>query len=165
MTIDDPSVLAIGRHIVGVVRGHGLLNINLIRDSQGTYWVHNVNLRPWGTLFALRAAGIDFTHDYLVIRNCATPLAVPSALALGEQFDVSPSAAIGLAETQLLAAGLLFALEVKRYLPWTGVGYVIGETLRSALMVVRQRRHGSPRRLTPLDQRAGADPSAHRGDP
>jgi hypothetical protein len=140
VTVDDPCVLAIGRRIVGLVGGHGLLNINLIRDPEGTYWVHDVNLRPWGTLFALRAAGIDFTHDYLVIRDCATPLAMPSALALGEQFDVFPSAAVGLAETQLLAAGVLFALEVRRYLPWTGLGYVVGETLRSVLTVARRRR-------------------------
>jgi hypothetical protein len=144
VAVQDPQVLSIGRRVVEVVGGNGLLNVNLIRHPNGTYMVHDVNLRPWGTLFALRAAGIDFTHDYLVIRKCAAPLTVPSVLALGEQFDVFPAAAIGMAETQLLAAGLLFALQVRRYLPWTGVGYVVGETLRSLLTVVR-------RRLRPLE--------------
>jgi formate-dependent phosphoribosylglycinamide formyltransferase (GAR transformylase) len=137
--LDDPDVVAVGRGVVRSVGGYGLVNVNVIRDADGVPWVHDVNLRPWGTIFALRAAGLDFVADYAALLGLASAVAQPDPglLAVGKQFDVFPSAALGVADTDLVAASVLFAGQLRQYVRWTGLDYVLAETARSALIVGR----------------------------
>lgn len=154
LTRDDPAVIAVGRAVVGCLGGHGLVNVNLIRDAEGAAWVHDVNLRPWGTLLALRAAEIDFVGDYLGVLGfgeCAPVSRSPAAIG---QYDVFPSAALGIARSDLSTACLLYARQLREYARWTGVPYLVAETVRSALFVARDR----------LRRRRQPEPAAVAGD-
>jgi len=126
--------------------GSGLVNVNLIKDAGGQAFVHDVNLRPWGTLMALRGAGVDFTHDYLAVLGLATASSADGALAIGGQFDVFPTAALGIAETDLLAALALLLVQSRQYADWTGMRYVVAESAR--FLAITARRIAPGRRLT-----------------
>jgi ATP-grasp domain len=80
-TVDDPALLAIGRHAVQALNLTGFIHIDAVRDAQGRYWLMDVNLRTWGSMVSLRRAGIDFAEGYL------------SSLGLRDQ---APTRAIGI---------------------------------------------------------------------
>src|SRR5262249_21945723 len=94
IVVDDTATLETGRAVVSALGGSGLVNVNMIKDSDGVPFVHDVNLRPWGTLMALRGAGVDFTRDYLALLGLAAASSSEGALAIGGQFDVFPGAAL-----------------------------------------------------------------------
>jgi hypothetical protein len=144
--VNDPATLASGRAVVAALGGSGLVNVNLIKDAGGQAFVHDVNLRPWGTLMALRGAGVDFTHDYLAVLGLATASSADGALAIGGQFDVFPTAALGIAETDLLAALALLLVQSRQYADWTGMRYVVAESAR--FLAITARRIAPGRRLT-----------------
>jgi hypothetical protein len=113
--------------------------MNLIEDDQGQGWVHDINLRPWGTVVALRRAGVDFADDYVRIHSGDLTGESGNVVRPGEQVDVFPSAVLGRATTSIPAAFVLWARLLPRYLRWTGLGYVLAESVRSALIIVRDR--------------------------
>jgi len=70
-TIDDPGLLDIGRQTVRELGLTGFIHLDTVRDADGRYWVMDVNLRAWGSMASLRAAGIDFTEGYLQLLGLA----------------------------------------------------------------------------------------------
>jgi hypothetical protein len=139
VTLDRPLHRATGRTVLGLVGGSGLVNMNLIEDDLGQGWVHDINLRPWGTVVALRRAGVDFADDYVRIHSGDLTGESGNVVRAGEQVDVFPSAVLGRATTSIPAAFVLWARLLPRYLRWTGLGYVLAESVRSALIIVRDR--------------------------
>ena len=148
VVVDDAATLASGRAVVAALGGSGLVNVNVIKDTDGRACVHDVNLRPWGTLMALRGAGVDFTHDYLAILGLAAASSPEATLAVGEQFDVFPAAALGIAETDLLAALALLLVQSRQYADWTGVRYVFAESARCLAITARRLLPGRRRSLS-----------------
>lgn len=130
----------VGRRVVSSLGGSGLVNVNLLTDRDGRCWVHDVNLRPWGTLWALHEAGIDFTEPYFALRGLlpAAP-ATPVATSSGGTFAVFPAAAIGVAESDALGGLLTFLSQVPDYWRWTGGGYLLAELARATAQVGRAR--------------------------
>src|SRR5580658_5079891 len=61
----DDALTEIGRKLAAALPCEGLLNVDAIRDAQGRYLVHDVNLRVWGAFFASWNAGYDLTSAYL----------------------------------------------------------------------------------------------------
>jgi predicted ATP-grasp superfamily ATP-dependent carboligase len=61
----DDELIAIGRRLADALPCEGLMNVDALRDGQGRYFVHDVNLRVWGALFASWSAGYDLTSAYL----------------------------------------------------------------------------------------------------
>jgi hypothetical protein len=156
VTLDRPLHRATGRTVLGLVGGSGLVNMNLIEDDQGQGWVHDVNMRPWGTVVALRRAGVDFADDYVRIHSGRLTDAPGGLLPPGEEVDVFPSAVLGTAQHSLPAAFLLWVRLLPRYLRWTGPGYVLAESVRSAVIIVRDRWRSRrrPRRTGTATSRA-----------
>jgi len=148
LVVDDTATLASGRAVVAALGGSGLVNVNVIKDSDGCASVHDVNLRPWGTLMALRGAGVDFTHDYLAILGLAAASSPEAALAVGEQFDVFPTAALGIAETDLLAGLALLLVQSRQYADWTGARYVVAESARCLAIAARRLLPGRRRAVS-----------------
>jgi D-ala D-ala ligase C-terminus len=61
----DAGLIQIGRRVAAVLPTQGLLNLDAIRDAEGRYWCHDVNLRVWGGFFAPRRTGLDLSSAYL----------------------------------------------------------------------------------------------------
>jgi hypothetical protein len=148
VVVDDAATLSSGRAVVAALGGSGLVNVNVIKDSDGRACVHDVNLRPWGTLMALRGAGVDFAGDYLAILGLAAASSPEATLAVGEQFDVFPAAALGIAETDLLAALSLLVVQSRQYADWTGVRYVAAESARCLAITARRLLPGRRRSVS-----------------
>jgi hypothetical protein len=64
-SVDSPEIDEVGAAVVATTGLLGLLNLNLIRDAAGVYWVHDVNPRAWGTLPTCSALGADFGTAYV----------------------------------------------------------------------------------------------------
>lgn len=139
VTLDRPLHRATGRTVLGVVGGSGLVNMNMIEDDQGLGWVHDINMRPWGTVVALRRAGVDFADDYLQIHSGRLNGGSGGVVRSGAEVDVFPSAVLGTAKSSLPAAFLLWARLLPRYVRWTGPGYVVAESVRSVGIIGRDR--------------------------
>src|SRR5207248_2540488 len=56
---DHDALVAIGRRVLGELRWTGLASADFIRRPDGSYVLLEVNPRPWGSLAAARAAGVD----------------------------------------------------------------------------------------------------------
>jgi hypothetical protein len=152
-TIVNPEHLATGRAVLAAIGGSGLLNLNLIEDDSGQGWVHDLNLRPWGTVIALREAGVDFADDYLRIHRGLEPLRAGAGMEPGVGVHIFPSAVLGAATRSVPDALRLYLRLAPRYLRWTSPGYLVAETVRSAGILLRDRL----RRPTP----APAAPECH----
>lgn len=99
--VNVPEIDDIGRSVARIARISGLLNLNLICDETGKYWINDVNPRAWGSMQSARSIGIDFSAGYInwlrgveppeldvpTLRHCAQPGLVrifPAALARHE---------------------------------------------------------------------------------
>ncbi len=63
--LDDETLDATGRKVAADLGIVGLININVIRDSEGGDWIHDINPRVWGSFVAFRAVGVDFLRTYV----------------------------------------------------------------------------------------------------
>jgi hypothetical protein len=61
----DDELTQVGRRLAAALPSQGLVNVDAIRDAEGRYQVHDVNLRVWGAFFASWNAGFDLTGAYL----------------------------------------------------------------------------------------------------
>jgi formate-dependent phosphoribosylglycinamide formyltransferase (GAR transformylase) len=142
VTLPGGEVETVGRRIVHAVGGAGLVNVNLIKDASGRLWVHDVNLRPWGTFLALRHAGVDFATDYLHVLGLAGFRPEPSEVAIGRACDVFPDAALAMGQKRALVGLARLLHDVPAYLSWTGFGYVSAEIARASAVALRDRFNG-----------------------
>lgn len=72
------------------------MNVNLIRDSENAFWVHDVNLRAWGTIGAFTNAGMDFFSAYICwLRRQPVPAIHTKASSPIEWIDSYPAALRG----------------------------------------------------------------------
>ena len=161
-TLSADHELAVGREVVNAIGGSGLVNVNLIRDSSGRTWVHDVNLRPWGTLLALREAGVDFATDYLHILGLSAVDSGSSSVVVGRTCDVFPSAAIAEGKTSIAAGLTKLFHDVPGYVSSAGLGYVSAEIARVLAITVRDHLH--PARRRPASHIAG-DLHSQQGPP
>jgi hypothetical protein len=138
-TLDRPTHRATGRMVLALIGGSGLVNMNMIEDDEGHGWVHDINMRPWGTVVALRGAGVDFADYYVRIHSGHLTGGCGGILRAGEEIDVFPSAVLGTATRSLPSALVLWARLLPRYLRWTGLGYVLAESGRSFAIICRDR--------------------------
>src|SRR5206468_2792293 len=56
---DHAALVATGQRVLGELRWTGLASADFIRRGDGSYVLLEVNPRPWGSLAAARAAGVD----------------------------------------------------------------------------------------------------------
>lgn len=63
--VDRPDIAAVGSRVASLLSTPGLLNLDLVLDSDGTPLVVDVNLRAWHSVVALRERGHDFASTYL----------------------------------------------------------------------------------------------------
>jgi Carbamoyl-phosphate synthase L chain, ATP binding domain len=63
--IDDPAFAEIGRSVCLGVGTTGPINLQAIRDSEGLYWVIDLNIRPFGGMLNYDQNRIDTAAGYL----------------------------------------------------------------------------------------------------
>ena len=77
--VDESDIDEIGAAVVKATGVRGLINLNLIADADGLFWVHDVNPRVWGTAGALGEAGVDFFSAYVAwLRSPDCPTSIQS---------------------------------------------------------------------------------------
>ncbi|MGH9046277.1 MAG: hypothetical protein ACRDVW_03075, partial [Acidimicrobiales bacterium] len=142
---EDDALCEIGRRLAKTLPCQGLLNVDAIRDSSGTYLVHDVNLRVWGVLFASWNVGFDLTGAYL------RWLADQVRRSVGREeraVMVFPDFAGEAMLADRRATGLrVLAAQLRDYRRLLGSRYVLREVARSGpalLLGGRARRRGRP---------------------
>ncbi len=62
--VNDAVLDEIGHTVADGFGIEGMINVNVIRDADGEYWIHDVNPRVWGSCVSFRAVGLDFLRTY-----------------------------------------------------------------------------------------------------
>jgi hypothetical protein len=62
---EDPRLVESGRSAIEALNIRGFVCFDMIRDSQGVDWIHDVNPRVFGGLSMCQLAGFDFRGAYL----------------------------------------------------------------------------------------------------
>lgn len=135
VTLVDADVIAAGRSVVALLGGRGVVNIDLIRQEDGTLVVLDVNQRPWGAIVALRAAGINMGDAYLAVTR-DLPFA-PTQVAASRKVEVFSTTAINAAFSSPVRGVKVFARTAQQHRPWTGVPYLLAEGIRASAVVAR----------------------------
>jgi hypothetical protein len=142
--LDDPSLAETGIQLVEALRISGYVNVNVIRDSAGFDWVHDVNPRVWGSFVAFDAAGIDLVGSYLRWLADEPELATRHESDVGRRMWVIPC---GLDEALEQSTTLMGGWRVIRpYVSVLGVRYALFEFLRQRRVLARHvlSRLGTP---------------------
>jgi predicted ATP-grasp superfamily ATP-dependent carboligase len=63
--VDEPELLAFGQHAARQLNFTGIVHMDTVKDERGQYWLLDLNLRAWGSMFACRHSDIDFGEAYL----------------------------------------------------------------------------------------------------
>jgi len=134
----DNPLTDIGRRLAAALPCEGLLNVDAIRDREGRYLVHDVNVRVWGALFASKNVGFDLTSAYL----CWLGDQVRASAGDGEQsVKIFPDYANAILQTDRRAEGLRVLIgQARDYRRLLGSRYVVREVLRwGRLFLLGQR--------------------------
>jgi carbamoylphosphate synthase large subunit len=133
----DDVFSEIGRKLAAALPCEGLLNVDAIRDAQGRYLVHDVNLRVWGAFFASWNAGYELTSAYL---RWLGDQVRRSAGEREQTARIFPDYADTVSRTGRRAGLRVFAEQLSDYRRLLGLRYVAREVLHSARLLVSSRR-------------------------
>ena len=133
--VDLPALSDSGRRTVAELGGRGLLNLDFIVDDAGRAWLLDVNLRPWNSTVALRAAGVDFVAGYLYALGLGPAPQEPLKLPVGGEVRVFPREAAEGVLRKPVSGSRALATQARQWLPWTSPGYIAAAVLRSFLVI------------------------------
>lgn len=135
VTLANEDLLAAGRSVVAQLGGRGVVNVDLIRQEDGSLVVLDVNQRPWGAIVALRTAGIDMVDAYLAATRGLPHDRVQ--VAPGQKVEVFSTTAINAAFASPMRGVTVFTRTARRHQPWTGGRYLVAEGIRASAVVAR----------------------------
>ena len=129
--IEDPALAVTGELVCRTLGIGGLVNVNVIRDSEGRDWVHDVNPRVWGSCMAFRLASLDFCDAYVAYLRGTSPMEVHRRARVGSEVTVFPAAVESSTISGATGFGMMpFARGVWPYFRWLGGKYVAYESVR-----------------------------------
>jgi ATP-grasp domain-containing protein len=153
--IDDLPLELTGELVARTLGIEGMINVNVIRDSEGRDWVHDVNPRVWGSCLAFRMASLNFHQAYVAYLQGTAPAAVSCRPMAGSELTVFPAAVEGSAMSGANGFALVpFAKGVWPYLRWLGPRYAAYESVRH----LRRMAYGMFRSGTAEATHAGPAP-------
>jgi ATP-grasp domain len=127
VTLSDGSGRELADKVAPAIGGAGIFELEFIRDEAGRDWVIDANVRPWGSMASLLAAGLDFSEGYLFALGAqasepvdVTPMADVRAWVLSPPFP-RPGEDWGQALVRYLR-------DSRRRVQRFGLGYFIAET-------------------------------------
>jgi hypothetical protein len=122
--IDEPEVLALGRHTIEKLGLTGLVQMDIIRDGQGRAWLLDLNLRAWGSMFSTKAIGLDFAAAYLYNVGIRTEQPPQPTAQTGTTVAVFPRVVdVEIARHSAVGTVRVFLTHSFRYLRWLGFRY------------------------------------------
>ncbi len=128
--IDAPDLLEFGRHASEKLGLTGILQMDIVRDAEGRYWLLDLNARPWGTMFALRAAGVDFAAAYLYTIGLRSEQPPPPVVRTDMTMAVFPRVVDDeIRQGRPLGGVRAFLKHSFRYLRWLGFRYWLCQLL------------------------------------
>jgi hypothetical protein len=128
--VDDPELVAFGRHAVDRLGISGIVHLDTVRDSEGRYWLLDVNIRAWGSMVVCRGAGVDFGQGYLFALGLRDAPPVARTGTPGVVVSVFPSVLGRHVRSGRFLRGLAsFARHSGAYLRWLGFSYWLSELL------------------------------------
>jgi predicted ATP-grasp superfamily ATP-dependent carboligase len=141
--IEDPESLAVVARLMRALGWNGIANIDLIRSTEGTVFVLEVNPRCWGNMAAAVPLGVNFAAML-----CEEAMDLPAshqACRVGRHF--------GVRDTLALLRVALTDSKVRRRLPWRRL--LRESSLRTTLSdpipeIAAVLRTGSVRRVASL---------------
>jgi len=126
--LEDPQLARVGLGVADALEIRGMVNVNVIRDADGTDWVHDVNPRVWGSSMSLRAAGFDFLGAYVDFLRGTAIRSGPPAGYVGTLVDVFPASfQMPRDGDSRLVTRLRFLSGAYPFARWIGPRYVLHE--------------------------------------
>ncbi len=145
-TIEDTVLITIGRRAVELSGCLGLMNIDVIQDAHGEYWLIDFNARAFGGATSFLLIGLDLSQGYL--RSLHRRSAEPEKLTPdqgGIVVDIFPTCLDDAMRTGSYAAVLgAFSKYAAPFVRRLGVRFTIGEVLASMDATRRYRRQIHP---------------------
>lgn len=132
---DRPDVLAVAAQVAAAVGLRGLLNLDVITDAEGRIWVLDVNMRPWHTTVAVRAAGVDFVAGYLHALGVGPAPAPPTTMPAGPDVAGFPREGAELTLREPREGPRLLVRQARQYRHWTGPGYLAAAVFRVGMTI------------------------------
>ncbi|MGD0882559.1 MAG: ATP-grasp domain-containing protein [Acidimicrobiales bacterium] len=126
--LDDPMMAKVGLAVADALGIRGMINVNVIRDADGTDWVHDVNPRVWGSFISFRAAGFDFLGAYIDYLHGLHHVRERIGGYPDKTINVFPASfQMPLVGESRIATRLRFLRGAYPYLRWVGPRYVAHE--------------------------------------
>jgi len=140
-TIEDPALVDLGRRAVAAAGCSGLVNLDVMRDADGTPWLIDFNARAFGGGPNFLVVGLDVTDGYLCglgLRDEPPSMRTPP---VGVRIAIFPtSLSDDRHRGSVLRMGLAFLRESWPYLRWMGLRYWCSELLRFPDVAASKRR-------------------------
>jgi len=140
-TVDDAALVDLGRRALQASGCTGLVNLDVMRDVDGTDWLIDFNSRAFGGAMNFLSVGLDVSEGYLRslgLREEPPTMRTPPVGARIAIFPTSLSDERNLGSTRRMAAA--FASESWPYLRWLGPRYWASELLRVPDVAAARRR-------------------------
>jgi hypothetical protein len=139
-TIEDAQLMAFGRDVIGVSGCTGLINMDVIRDHQGSDWLIDFNPRAFGAAGNFRAAGVDTSQGYLRAIGERSAPPTRTTPVIGVRITVFPTTLEELIQRgSIWGTGVAFLRQSGPFLKWLGVRYWLSEALSTAMTVSSTR--------------------------
>lgn len=140
-TIDEPGLVAFGRRAVEVSGCTGLMNLDVIRDANGAYWLIDFNARAFGGGANFLTVGVDVSEGYLVSLGYRQDPPGSRTAPAQSRIDVFPTS-LGDPRNggSVVRMALAFLGDSLPYLRRLGVRYWLSELLRAPDAAAASRR-------------------------
>jgi hypothetical protein len=130
VTIEDPSLISVGRIAVEVSNCLGFMNMDVIRDAEGSYWLIDFNARAFGGGTNFLLADLDLSQGYL--RSIHWRSATPERQRpdTGIVVEIFPTCLIDAMRTGSYAVvARSFVKSIRPYIRGLGFRYAMSEAL------------------------------------
>jgi predicted ATP-grasp superfamily ATP-dependent carboligase len=139
--VDEPELIAFGKHAANELDFTGVVHMDTIKDAAGQYWLLDLNLRAWGSMFACRHAGIDFGVPYLYSIGLHAERPAAAMGRMGGAVRVFPGVVYDSVRSAGPVAGAkAFAANSGIYLRWLGARYWTAQLLSMIVGYGRAQR-------------------------
>lgn len=142
-TVSENSLMEFGRRAVTVADCRGLMNMDVIRDLRGEYWLIDFNARAFGGGMNFLVAGLDLSQGYLFAIGLRSERPVSTSPEDNRTVEIFPTVLSEVMQSgRYLRTMRAFFTSAGPYWQRLGFRYVVSEAL-STLETTRTARRGS----------------------
>jgi len=139
--VDEPELLKGAHALVPLLGVSGLLNMQFVQDSDGTYWLHDVNPRVWGPFGSFQFGDVDLLGAYVSWLNGSPKEMIVPVESRNKTIGVFPAAYKPRRGEDATAHDVLTRVKAtSRFATWFGPRYSAALMTRSVLEQVGRFR-------------------------